>query len=87
MLFRYCGSLARVDIPAGVTSIERFTFGNCGKLSEVRCNGVTPAEIDLLAFDEIPADSKLYVPKGSYQAYYDSYRWRTTFSVIEEMEE
>lgn len=80
--FIYCSSLTSVKIPSSVTSIGERVFENCS-LSSVYVYAETPPSISANAFEG--CDSKnctLYVPKGTYDAYWLS-EWGIFENIVE----
>lgn len=82
-VFQDCSSLRSVNIPAGVTSIWGCAFEGCN-IAECWIYATTPPELESSAFDK--NNNKLYVPKGTYNAYCSS-AWGEYFDNIIEMEE
>ena len=71
--FYNCTRLTDINIPNSVTSIERSTFYNCDNLKSVYMNASTPPFIGSQAFHNISKDLTIYIPRGSYTAYWLSY--------------
>ena len=71
--FSGCTSLTDINIPNSVTSIEWATFYNCDNLKSVYMNASTPPFIGSQAFHNISKDLTIYIPRGSYTAYWLSY--------------
>jgi len=54
-----------------VTSIEDYAFSGCTKLTEIYCKNSTPPSLRSNTFYNVNKKTcKLYVPKGSYTAYW-----------------
>ena len=68
--FSGCTSLTDINIPNSVTSIEWATFYS---LKSVYMNASTPPFIGSQAFHNISKDLTIYIPRGSYTAYWLSY--------------
>ena len=82
-VFMYCTSLTNVNIPSSVTEIGYYAFGGCSDLRSVYVYAETPPSISANAFDG--CDSKnytLYVPKGTYDAYWLS-EWGHFENIVE----
>lgn len=82
-VFMYCTSLTNVNIPSSVTEIGYYAFNNCSDLKSVYVYAETPPSISANAFDG--CDSKnytLYVPKGTYDAYWLS-EWGYFENIVE----
>ena len=80
--FSGCGSLTSVKIPSSVTSIGERVFESCS-LSSVYVYAETPPSMSANAFEG--CDSKnctLYVPKGTYDAYWLS-EWGIFENIVE----
>ena len=71
--FYYCTSLTDINIPNSVTSIGEQAFYNCDNLKSVYMNASTPPFIGSQAFHNISKDLTIYIPRGSYTAYWLSY--------------
>ena len=81
--FRDCKSLTSVIIPSSVTRIGEHAFQFCSDLRSVYVYAETPPSISANAFDG--CDSKnytLYVPKGTYDAYWLS-EWGYFENIVE----
>ena len=81
--FENCSSLTSVNIPSSVTSIGERAFLDCSGLRSVYVYAETPPSISANAFDG--CDSKnytLYVPKGTYDAYWLS-EWGYFENIVE----
>ena len=85
--FSDCWKLDTIYIGKNVTEIQQEAFFNI-RANEVHCLSTTPPSIIAHnQFNRINKETaKLYVPKGTYQAYYLS-NWGTIFTNIIEMEE
>ena len=71
--FKGCTSLTDINIPNSVTSIGEQAFYNCDNLKSVYMNASTPPFIGSQAFHNISKDLTIYIPRGSYTAYWLSY--------------
>jgi len=71
--FSGCTSLTDINIPNSVTSIGEQAFYNCDNLKSVYMNASTPPFIGSQAFHNISKDLTIYIPRGSYTAYWLSY--------------
>ena len=71
--FYSCTSLTDINIPNSVTSIGEQAFYNCDNLKSVYMNASTPPFIGSQAFHNISKDLTIYIPRGSYTAYWLSY--------------
>ena len=71
--FYNCTSLTDINIPNSVTSIGEQAFYNCDNLKSVYMNASTPPFIGSQAFHNISKDLTIYIPRGSYTAYWLSY--------------
>jgi hypothetical protein len=82
--FAECERLASVTIGNKVTSIATDAFF-CPGLTEIHSKNPTPPTIRKYAFYEVNKTyCKLYVPKGSYDAYKNASYWREFYNIIEE---
>ena len=71
--FGRCTSLTDVNIPNSVKSIGYNAFSNCDNLKSVYMNASTPPSIGDEAFHDCSKDLTIYIPRGSYTAYWLSY--------------
>ena len=71
--FYDCTSLTDINIPNSVTSIGEQAFYNCDNLKSVYMNASTPPFIGSQAFHNSSKDLTIYIPRGSYTAYWLSY--------------
>lgn len=66
----YASQLEYIEIPQAVTKLYTASFWNCTKLSLIKFNGSVPPVIaNVNAFYNLPSSCKIFVPKGSLQAY------------------
>lgn len=76
--FRSCYSLASITIPDGVTSIGNNAFWSCCGVAEYHMNPTNPPTLaSINAFNNIPSDCIIYVPKGCLEAYQNATNWAT----------
>ena len=81
--FSGCSSLTSVNIPSSVTEIEEYAFCDCSGLRSIHVYAETVPSTDVGAFNG--CDSKnctLYVPKGTYDAYWLS-EWGYFENIVE----
>ena len=83
--FRDCTGLTNVTIPNSVTNIGIGAFWGCTSLTEIHCLNPQPIVVSVSAspFSSVNKTIKLYVPKGSYSAYWVAPVW-CDFNIIEE---
>ena len=74
--FEGCSSLTSITIPDSVTSIENYAFSSCSSLKEIYCKSTTPAYTYSGAFDDNASNRKIYVPRGSVEAYKKAEGWK-----------
>ncbi len=82
--FSSCHSLTWVSIPNSVTTIRSRTFGSCKNLKTIYVLNPKPQSVDEDAFEDVPEDAIIYIPKGSYNDYFLSSDW-IHFSDFREM--
>lgn len=85
-MFISCSSLPSIEIPETVTSIADRAFTSCGKLTEVICLPKTPPTLGVVVFYGVPTTCKIYVPKGSGEAYKTATNWSEWADYIVEMD-
>ena len=77
--FAGCTGLESVVIPEGVDRLEYGTFMGCGKLSKIVVMNPAPPLVEPYVtdgvFDGVPADALVYIPRGSFNAFRESYGW------------
>ncbi len=82
-VFMYCTSLTSVNIPSSVTSIGDLTFYDCSGLRSIYVYAETPLSIGVGVFDGCDSENCiLYVPKGTYDAYWYS-KWGYFDNIVE----
>ena len=83
--FYGCYKLATITIPAGVTSIGANAFGSCTNMVEYHIKPTTPPSVyNKNAFNSIPSDCIIYVPKGCLAAYQSASVWSNFASYMQE---
>jgi hypothetical protein len=68
--FYRCSGLTSITIGNSVTSIGYYAFYRCSGLTEIHSKNPTPPKLGLYCFSVNRTTCKLYVPKGSYAAYW-----------------
>ena len=83
--FSGCYSLSSITIPDGVTSIGNYAFQYCYGVAEYHLKPTTPPTLSATnAFNNIPSDCIIYVPKGCLEAYQNATNWTTYASYMQE---
>ena len=83
--FSYCHSLSSISIPASVKNINSSAFQNCYGMAEYHLLPTTPPTLsNTNAFNGIPSDCIIYVPKGCLEAYQNATNWATYASKMKE---
>lgn len=83
--FSYCSGLTSLTIPNSVTAIATFAFSGCKGLKTIHNNSTIPQMLSKDAMYTIDkATCKLYVPIGSYTAYWVAAEWGDFANIIEE---
>ncbi len=73
--FYECTSLTSITIPDGVTSIGEKAFYGCYSLKVVYCKPTTPPSFSRNVFYSNASGRKIYVPRGSVNAYKNAENW------------
>ena len=74
--FNNCISLTSITIPNLVTEIGECTFADCRYLKTIYNLNPTPQKIADNAFENVPTEVvAVYIPKGSYNDYFQSSEW------------
>lgn len=84
--FYGCSKLSSITIPKNVTSIGEYAFSRCTGLKEIHNNILIPTNITSDSFSEsTKSECKLYVPKGTSEAYSRALVWQDFGNIIEEV--
>ena len=67
--FRNCSKLESITLPDGVTSVGNYAFRNCSMLTEINIFAPSLQTYGYNAFQNTPADLKIYVPAISLEEY------------------
>jgi hypothetical protein len=86
LAFRGCTGLTSITIPGSVTFIGKYAFAFCENLTSITCLNPIPPDTELETFSVLPSNVRLYIPKGSSNAYKTAEGWRD-FTTIIEMED
>lgn len=81
--FEKCRSLTSITLPATLTSINNYAFRYCANLKEYHFKSATPPTLGSSAF-YTSTELKIYVPKGSLNAYQTANNWSTYASYMVE---
>ena len=68
--------LKEIHIPNSIIKIGRYAFQYCSNLKAIYCEPLTPPELGFCAFDGIPKDFKIYVPRVSEKVYKEAKGWK-----------
>ena len=81
----YNDALASITIPDSVTEIGSYAFAADYSIGEFHFRSATPPTLaNTNAFNSTPADSIIYVPTGSLEAYQTATNWSTYASRMRE---
>ena len=78
--FRYCWSLPRIQIPNNVLVIEGYAFDNCRSLYDILCTASEPILNHTNAFDNLPSDYRIYVPRANLSWFETATNWSTIYT-------
>ena len=81
--FEGCKRLASLVIPSTVNTIKVNAFKNCQGLKEVTCKATNVPKADATAFDGIPSNAKLTVPKGTKDKYKAADGWKKFATIVD----
>lgn len=82
--FRYCSSLADITIGSSVASIERDAFNECTALSNIYLKCTTPPAVKSNNFtNDHYLHTKVFVPRGTLQAYQAASVWKNFWNIEE----
>ncbi|MCM1066096.1 MAG: leucine-rich repeat protein [Muribaculaceae bacterium] len=73
--FTRCSRLTSVTIPNSLTEIVDYTFLKCTGLSTIYALAATPPTCANNQFNDAPKTAVVYVPKGSFKAYFIADGW------------
>lgn len=84
--FSGCSGLTTVTIPSSITSIGEAAFYDCSGLQSIHNNNALPQTLSgSSAFGQVNLNTcKIYVPIGSYSAYWAAPGWGDFANIIEE---
>lgn len=85
--FGNCHSLKKVEIPESVTTIDNQAFLSCYSVKEYYIYPVNPPVLGGSNVFYVANDCKMYVPKGSLEAYQTAEYWNEYADYMVEMEE
>lgn len=83
-VFAYCENLTSVTIPNSVWFIGDYAFDECDNLKTVYMQCEVPVECNPYFTDTVLAESTLYIPTGTMEAYKKVDPWKN-FANIKEM--
>ncbi len=80
--------LHSIELPNSIKKIGSLSFWVFDHLETIisHITDLDQVEVDVEAFD-LPITTKLYVPKGTLEAYRNTEPWRSSFTEIREIEE
>jgi hypothetical protein len=81
-MFWGCSSLETITLPASLTALGYASIYQCGNLKYVYCKAVTPPSPGAHLLGGCPI-VKIYVPRGSVEAYKAAAEWKGFAAKIE----
>lgn len=82
--FANCKNLTSLTIGNKIQRLESSALSSCTQLKEIHCLPTTPPRTTNYCFDsEVLQNCKLYIPKGSYNAYWVAQGWGDFKNIIE----
>lgn len=81
--FQGCFALTSMTIPSSVTSIKSSAFSGCSSLSSITVLASTPPTLNSQSLVGMPADTIIYVPASSVDAYKNDTYWSSRSSYIQ----
>ena len=73
--FFWCVAFSSVTLPDSVTKIGSEAFTGCSRLVDLYCRVTTPPTAGTDIFSDTAPDHKIYVPRGSVEAYKAADGW------------
>lgn len=70
--FNECPNISTIYFGGNVTNIPGYAFARCTGVTSIYFNTATPPTCGTGCFDDISNDATIYVPCGSYDAYYNT---------------
>ena len=82
--FKGCTGLTTITIGNSVAMIYGDAFRDCSSLNEIHCKATTPPTCWYSFGNDHYSRIKLYVPKGTLDAYKKADFWKNFLTIIEE---
>lgn len=79
--FYYCSNITEIVLPESITELKTQAFGMCYKLKTIIIESSTPFTIGSYALS-VGSGSKIYVPKGTSEAFKSATNWSSYASYI-----
>ena len=84
--FRYISRLRSLTIPATVTDIGNYVFGNCTGLTDVYTPALQPLQLNQYVFANVDlSQTTLHVPAGRAAAYGKAQGWNSFGHIVEDL--
>lgn len=78
----YADHIKNLILPEGITHIGKYAFYNCGDITSITCEAVTPPSASSSAFNNINKSIPIYVPGNSISSYQTTSGWKSFTNIL-----